>query len=321
MLEDNLNNFVIRTTPSMEKKDGLQDAMRAIGALMPQAKARLARLPIREVTDRLTGLPIQCRFATSEELQRIVMEVFKGLVVINTIPVFFGVSPAITAQVCVLTKSGYVVLPGATASQGITVGIGKALLSAESRSIRRAIRDLGLRAEYEVFDPDEDNRLNLRVAVAKPEPSDSALSITPDVDDADSDIPSERGHASNDDALTLDATKKPKPKSKTKQRQKASKSGADKPAIDKQVSIPKNQLKLKVDHDHKMWPNIRATTYLNELFTSIEKARKASGLNVDVFIRQVLGSKNVQSGAVLRSCITTELELLFQFYVIQNGVV
>jgi hypothetical protein len=329
----------VRAVPVPGRAKGLKKALADLKPMLEKAKDMLKRLPLRDMIDPFTGISQPCRIATSEDLQRILMLTCGGRVIVNTVPVSIGNNPSVSAQICILTDEGYVSLPGSTATEATGSSItDKAVLSAESRSIRRAIRELGLRAEYEDYDP-EDSRQQSEIgkqernkAIPKETPkaapvvkSKVALD-SPDIyeaiDDEDSNIP--EGPASfavkdtkNTVATVVKAKKAPVRRKTTASSTKGKLSTA--PKLD--IIIPDEEMDIKVDFKHENWPNNRAVTYVSILLDKLGEARKISGLKMDDFIKQVIGKKGRPDNMKLRSCANVELEALYQFYIIQDGKV
>jgi hypothetical protein len=325
----------VRAVPIPGPAKGLKKALADLKPMLEKAKDMLKRLPLRDMIDPFTGVSQPCRIATSEDLQRILMLTCGGRVIVNTVPVSIGNNPSVSAHVCILTDAGYVSLPGSTATEATGSSItDRAVLSAESRSIRRAIRELGLRAEYEDYDP-EDSRQQSEMGKqernkALPKEPKKAVStvknkadvalvpttIYEDIDDEDSNIPEAPAsfvekHPKKPVAIAKKAPVRRKPAVNTKGKLSQA------PKLD--VTIPDEEMKIKVDFKHEDWPNNRAVTYVSILLDKLSEARKSSGLKMDDFIKQVIGKKNRPDNMKLRSCANVELESLYQFYIIQGG--
>jgi hypothetical protein len=314
--------------------------------MLEKAKDMLKRLPLRDVTDPFTGIIQPCRIATSEDLQRILMLTCGGRVIVNTVPFSIGNNPSVSAQICILTDEGYISLPGSTATETTGSSItDKAVLSAESRSIRRAIRELGLRAEYEDYDP-EDSRQQSEIGkqernraipaeppVVKTKAGVALTSpaIFEDFDDEDSNIPESPASfgvkdpkALKKDVATVATVATVAKAKKAPVRRKTTASNTKSklsPALKLDVIIPDEEMDIKADFKHENWPNNRAVTYVSILLDKLGEARKNSGLKMDDFIKQVIGKKGRPDNMKLRSCANVELESLYQFYIIQDAKV
>ncbi|MAF44106.1 MAG: hypothetical protein CMI54_08130 [Parcubacteria group bacterium] len=367
----------VNSSPAPEaKKPNLRLAFRELEPMLAKAKTMLSELPLRPITDKYTLEQVMVRFATSEELQRIVMRCFKGRIVVDTLPVRAGMTPAVVGKVKILTSEGYITLPGSVGSHEFGLGAvdvgSKQMLSAESKSIRRTLRELGLRAEYEEYD-DFDNRQNSSSDVspkqAKDEVDDIEVddievddievddievddievddSITESVDDKKEDeLPSVP-----DDAFDLDEqtendsgnsktksvkakTVATKPKTTTASRSKSGgrktaakgakanasnskkKADAEKKAIE--LSIPKKERTVKVEREHKKWPDVNSLRYSHELLDALNSVREDLQLTVEVMAKSFFGEGHSASRR-LSSYTTVELEKMFQFYIIQKA--
>tara|TARA_Y100000310_G_scaffold83684_1_gene80333 strand:- start:436 stop:1584 length:1149 start_codon:yes stop_codon:yes gene_type:complete len=373
----------VNSSPAPEaKKPNLRAAFRNLEPMLAKAKKMLSELPLRPITDKYTLEQVMVRFATSEELQRIVMRCFKGRIIVDTLPVRAGMTPAVVGKVKILTPEGYITLPGSVGSHEFGLGsvdVGsKQMLSAESKSIRRTLRELGLRAEYEEYD-DFDNRQNSSsdasskltkddiddnievddievddievddIEVNDIEVDDIELddSVTKNVDDQkEGSIPSVP-----DDAFDLDEqvendsgnsktksakakTVATKQKTATASRSKSSgrkttakgakinassakkKADAEKKAIE--LSIPKKERTVKVDREHKQWPDVNSLRYSHELLDALNAVREDLALTVEVMAKSFFGEDHSASRR-LSSYTTVELEKMFQFYIIQKA--
>ncbi len=342
MLEQTVTKTAIRAVPAMPKDvKGLRKALKDIAPLIKKAQESLSSLPLRDVPHKITGEPIKCRFATSEELQRIIMKTCRGRIVVNTVPVQLGNDPAVMAQIAILTEEGYVVLPSATASQRVEQSfIEKPLLSAESRAIRRALRELGLRAEYETYDPEDDEaRYKASQNSAKDidldqvEPKAEVVTdfndptdIKSDKDSSldDEDIPQKPSDKKTDPANNK-AEKKPVAESekKTKSRAKTSSKAKSSPRgkTTKSVVLPKKPLSLTPDFEHKKWPSKQDLMYHNIILEALSKEKTKLKMTMDTFVQQVFGTEKPPEYKRLTTFSNQELEMMYQFYIIQQGKV
>lgn len=317
------NNTKIRSMPAIGEAKGLKQALLELAPMLKKAQSALNKLPLRPVIDVLTSDEIMVRFATAEELQRIIMKSFLGRVVVNTLPIKLGLDPAVTAQIAILTSEGYVVLPGSFASQKVGEGAielgNKQLLSAETRAIRRSLRELGLRAEYEEYDVVQKKD---EIDNSEEDESDKANEISDieflgDFEDMDeeSDIPSipkDKIKSANEGKSEKKSGKNTKVKEKAAVNSKKAQAAKKKPHV-----IPKNPLSLMVDREHENWPSIKSIRYQNDLLDVLGKIRTKSGMTVDVMVRRVFG-KNHDASKRLATYTTNELEVLYQFYAIQQ---
>lgn len=325
---------MIENTPtiSANQKPGFSKSLAlAIASIRPKikdAKEALSKLPLKDVPNPIDGTISMVRIATSDDLQRILMKVFLGDVIVNTIPLKLNGVASVTAYVSILTKDGYVNLPGASASESQSTSItDKLLLSAESRAIRRAIREIGLRAEYEVYD-DAEVTMQSRVESieeSKKQPIDKEEveldAETPIIDndgvisadaDADDDVIPEPSRKAELKQTETKATSKKSVKPVGKVVKKPAKKAAIKPS-----SIKHNNLNIEPNYDSSEWPNKKAITYCDTLVKKLTSERKGVGLTVEMFIKSVLGKE--AGSNTFRSCSTVELEKLYQFYILDGG--
>lgn len=323
---------MIENTPtiSANQKPGFSKSLAlAIASIRPKikdAKEALSKLPLKDVPNPIDGTISMVRIATSDDLQRILMKVFLGDVIVNTIPLKLNGVASVTAYVSILTKDGYVNLPGASASESQSTSItDKLLLSAESRAIRRAIREIGLRAEYEVYD-DAEVTMQSRVESiekSKKQPIDKEEveldAETPIIDndgvisaDADDDVIPEPSRKAELKQTGTKATSKKSVKPVGKVVKKPAKKAAIKPS-----SIKHNNLNIEPNYDSSEWPNKKAITYCDTLVKKLTSERKGVGLTVEMFIKSVLGKE--AGSNTFRSCSTVELEKLYQFYILDGG--
>jgi len=284
-------------------------ALGSIRSKMPEAKLKLSKLPLKDVTNPIDGTISMVRIASAEDLQRIIMQVFMGEVIVNTIPVSLNGTASVTAYVSILTDDGYVRMPGSSASESQGASItDKVLLAAESRAIRRAIRELGLRAEYEVYD-ENDTTMQVKASKVKKdedEDEDSSLEVVEELDD---DIP-DPDDAKGKNSVSRGIAKVVAKKSTTK------KSTAKKAKI-KPISVEHKKVDVKPNYENDEWPNKKAITYCDTLVKKLTVERKKVGLTVESFIKSVLGDE--VGSNTFRSCSTLELECLYQFYIIGSG--
>jgi hypothetical protein len=302
-------------------------AMKELKPLLDEAKQSLSRIPLREVVEPRTGERQLLRIATAEELQRILMQSCLGRVIVDTVPTQIGVNPGVTAQICILTTKGYVKMPGASASEKAGEFFsGEPILSAESRAIRRALREIGLRAESEVFD-NEDADIQSKIEMESQSVEDKATDNGDAVDDeAEAEAGSKRPDSQSENAGIPDMPEKfnPSQKTSTKRRTAAKpKSTARKLASKNEKMAAKEEIiaptqgVVEPDYEHSEWPNRSLSSYCGKLHNSLSKKQKSINVNMKPFITNVLGE--AEGSRTLRSCLTDELEKLYQFYIIQDG--
>jgi len=352
-MTDQQNHEKIQAVPSNFNAKGLAEAIQSLAPMIEEAKKRLAKLPLKDVIEPVSGVTMQCRIATAEDLQRIIMLSTKGRIIVNTVPVRLGKDPAVSATINILTKDGYVTMPGASAAENAAIAVGeKPVLSAESRAIRRALRELGLRTEYEVYD-NEESRMQAAVAqddireesleqepaeqvekkpAAKAEkgkravtkkspPVEQELEDDDDIPDVPADGDSEKEASTKEAPVKAEVKTQPEKIEKPKAKSAAAKKPATKRAKkvkDSDINIPDKALSIKPDLNHPDWPDKKSMVYSTKLVKRLVLARQESGLIVDTFIRQVLG-KEQPGNLTLRSCPSDEMEMMYQFYVIQGG--
>ncbi|MEG3765125.1 hypothetical protein [Alteromonas sp. 14N.309.X.WAT.G.H12] len=331
---------------SKEQVKGLFEARKKMIPLLAKAQERLLDLPLREIIDPAQGVSDLRRFATSEELQRIVMDVFCGAIVVDTKLVREKAIPAVVARVLLMTTAGLVPLISSTASQCLNEMFGgRAVLVAESRAIRRALRDLGLRAEFEIYD-EEDRILksDVNVVEAKSQVASKeggqkeeeclVLDLQDDdvVDAEDEDaLVAEKNAPKNITKRAKANVSRRKSKTSVSRPQKAIKDDGDevvtKKSIaeistlkDKKETLPLEPIEVIVDYDHADWPNRRKTNYPSVLSKGVDSARHKLGLTMSEFVQAVLGTKRFENKKAItfRSLKTTDLETLYQFYLINN---
>lgn len=313
-----------------EQALALRKSLAEIGPMLLKAQEELLRLPLRPILDPKTMLPVFVRFATAQELQRILMRHTLGRVIVDVLPVSTGTDSVVSARLSVATNEGYVQMPTINfASQ--TSGLGgrdlghKQLLSAESRSIRRVLREIGLRAEY------EDDASEQETMEAERSKHDDAIqkqnnADEPAMDDADDsadnaklseqdlddeDIPSMNSSKHGQVELPLAPAKSPR----QKRPQKASKVAAIATA-----KAPKKELELELNYEHKAWPDRRGTDYTHNLLQGLNEIRKSKGYTVEDLAKLVFGEGHVAQKR-LTSYMTKELQKMYQFHVIQGGKV
>lgn len=355
---DNQEKVRVNTSPiPSANASGLKSVFRSLKPMIEEAKVKLSQLPLRPIIDTFTYDEVMVRFATAEELQRIVMRCFKGRIIVDTLPARMHGEPAVIGQIKVLTPSGYISLPGAAASQDFGMGAvdvgAKQLLSAETKAIRRTLRELGLRAEYEEYD-DHDNRQNSDSKNTKSPASVKAKRVeVDDIDDidvgtetkaasvvdvdADDDIPSMPDDAFDSKAENEKSDEKGKPAAKrgAKQNRNTGKSSAAKgkattkkastkaPTKEKNnepldIKVPAKERNVSVEREHESWPNINSLRYQNDLLNGLNKARDEFGLTVESMAKSFFG-KDHEAHRRLGSYTTVEMEKMYQFYVIQKA--
>lgn len=334
-----------RVVPNIAKSPALAKAMKELGPMLKEARILLTQLPLREIIDPFSAETVLQRFATAEELQRIVMECTLGRIIVNTLPIRTGSHAAAIAQLAILTEDGYVVLPGRHASQQQGEGskeLGfRQLLSAETRAIRRTLRDLGLRAEYEEYDADDSRNIAAADEESKPvthavvsKPATKDFNEPDFSSDQDSDLP-----GSPEGAFALSAspandkpvTEKTKPRtSRARADKKVAKDSA--PAVSMApesshkrqskphviLSIPKESRGVVADLSHAEWPSRNNIRYQNNLLTTLNEVRTRYEWTVESMTRHVFGEDH-QAFKRLASYTTKDLEALYQYFVIQKS--
>ncbi len=321
-----------------EQLSGLFSARKKMIPLIKEAQEKLLELPLREIIDPAQGISDFRRFATSEELQRIVMDVFKGDIIVDTKLIREKATPAVVARVIVMTEEGLVPLISSTASQPMNEMFGgRAILVAESRAIRRALRELGLRAEFEIYD--EDDRImksdahnsNKEESIISQD-NKSELETLSDFEDVDvlneedemalkgeKNAPKNVSGASNKRANKAVSKSK---NSKGTQNTKSSQSPAtEKVGDNKGSTLPLNEIEITVDYKHELWPDRKKTNYPSVLSKGVDKSRVSTGLSMSDFVQSVLGTERFakKKAITFRSLKTLDLEKLYQYYVIENG--
>lgn len=334
-----------RVVPNAAKSPALAKAMKELGPMLKEARILLSQLPLREIIDPFTAETVLQRFATAEELQRIVMECTLGRIIVNTLPIRTGSHAAAIAQLAILTEDGYVILPGRHASQQQGEGskeLGfRQLLSAETRAIRRTLRDLGLRAEYEEYDADDSRNLAAaddepkvaaKASVAKPVAKDFN---EPDFSDNESDLP---GSPEGAFELAMSPVSDKPAVEKTKPR--TSRARADKKAVQETapvvatpvsdtshkrqskphvvLNVPKEPRAVVADLSHAEWPSRNNIRYQNNLLTTLNEVRTRYEWTVELMTRHVFGEEH-QAFKRLASYTTKDLEALYQYFVIQKS--
>jgi hypothetical protein len=324
-------NSINRTkaVPTISDQPGpeLITAMKELKPLLDKAKQSLSRIPLREVIDPKTGERQLLRIATAEELQRILMQSCLGRVVVDTVPTQIGTNPGVTAQICILTTKGYVKMPGASASERAGEFFsGEPILSAESRAIRRALREIGLRAESEVFDSEDadiqskiemesksiENQVTVDEGEVANDENNKAKNKRPDSQSEDAGIPDmpENFKSASKGAANRKSAVKPKATARKVTLKNEAVAG-------KEELIAPTQGIVEPDYGHKEWPNRSLSSYCGKLHNSLSKKQKSMNVNMKPFITNVLGE--AEGSRTLRSCLTDELEKLYQFYIIQDS--
>jgi hypothetical protein len=307
----------ISVQPDMKLSSAIGPAMKKLGPFIKEAKKRILAIPLRNISDPHTGEDNWVRFATSEELQRIVMETCEGMISVTTLPQMFGMEPVVRAFVFITTSEGLYQLPGCTASQSLsTINTAKAILSAESRAIRRALKELGLRAEYEIYDG-EDGSLQSSIDKSQEVELSASEKTSGDVK-----VSSVKKKLPVSDAATKKSDNK-KPVSKVEKQILLE--TPEKTVVEKSSEVPTKKLAIEINRDTDGWPDKRATSYLSKLLIGLEHVRKNdyTGMNVEKFVKRVLGSdafskSNGKRRVMMTSLVTEELETLYQHYVIEQ---
>ncbi|OUV22604.1 MAG: hypothetical protein CBC55_03590 [Gammaproteobacteria bacterium TMED95] len=314
---------------------GLFATRKKMVPLLKEAQEKLLELPLREIIDPAQGISDFRRFATSEELQRIVMDVFKGDIIVDTKLIREKAAPAVVARVIVMTDEGMVPLTSSTASQPMNEMFGgRAVLVAESRAIRRALRELGLRAEFEIYDEEDrlmksDAHKGQAVQSSASKDNKHKLEVIDDFEDVDV--------VAEEDELALKGEKKaPKNISGASEKKTVKKSRAPKDAKEKNVTalpesktedkgerlnLPLKEIEITVDYKHELWPDRKKTNYPSVLSKGVDNSRSLTGLPMAEFVQSVLGTERFKQKKAItfRSLKTLDLEKLYQYYVIEKG--
>lgn len=157
--------------PAPSKSKSLLDAFKILRPLLDVAKQRVNSLPSMEMIDSFSGQTVTKRIATAEMLQRIIIDVFKLKLIVDTdIVDNTGNVVTVCATVYILTKEGYQPYRTSTASETRGAGNFSPVLSAESRSIRLVLRSIGLRTDGEVFCGETASQLNDAQQASNPTP-------------------------------------------------------------------------------------------------------------------------------------------------------
>ena len=185
------------------------------------------------------------------------------------------------------------------------------------------MRELGLRAEFEIYD-EEDRLMKTSLnSENKDAKCEGKVVVKPDFEGVTKDF--------DDDDSALDRAPKNKGKAKDN-KQTVSKADAKKAPVTKaakaQTSIKDDKaddvikpLDVSIDYSHEDWPNKKATNYPSVLAKGIDEAKKRQGVKMNTLIFRVLGTKRFEGKKTitLRSLKTTDMETLYQFYVIEKN--
>lgn len=317
---------------SKDKAIALRQAIVNLEPMLKKAQAELLQLPLRPIIDTKTMCKIFVRFATAQELQRILMRHTLGRVIVDVLPVATGSEAVVSARLLIATKEGYVQLPTVNfASQGIGFGStdfgNKQVLAAESRAIRRILREIGLRAEYEDDASEKEvmdsERARHDDAVKEQDESEvldgSDLSLLSSQNLDDEDIPTLPVDEKNEQAqVELPLSSPDKAKVKAAKFKRAEPKAKGQVPTRPPLSIPKKELSLSVNFEHKKWPDRRGTDYTHNLLLGLNNVRKEKGYTVEDVAKSVFGETHVAQKR-MTSYMTTELEKMYQFHVIQGG--
>jgi|AntDeeMinimDraft_5_1070356.scaffolds.fasta_scaffold12816_1 hypothetical protein len=308
--ESNLERKLFKVQPSDLSGKHIAAALRDLKKPIKEAQEKLKTIPLKQIIDPMTGIEKWARFATAEELQKILSETCFGKVTVDTMPVMLNGSPTVVAYVLLTTEEGIVRLPGSFASQTVDVVSGeKALLWAETRACRRALRSIGLRAETDFYDGEE---LALQSKAEKQEVVEDKPTTQNAKSEKSSSTKSEPDEASKEAESGPAKGKKPPKK-------KASSVKEEKPPASGSLGVPKDALDITVDRDAPGFPNRRSSSYYNKLMGGLKEARKELGVSVDVFVRHVFGSEAFGDRKItLQSLTTEELEKMFQHYILDQ---
>jgi hypothetical protein len=312
-MEHNINNQIerISSQPSLKLNKAIGAAMKKIAPMIKEAQKKILSLPLKPIVDPHTGTSNLVRFATSEELQRIVMETCSGMISVTTLPIMLGNKAVVRAFVLITTTEGLYQLGGSSGAQDVnTLFTDKAILSAESRALRRALRDqLNLRAEYEVYDTDEQSR-------------QSEIDNAPDFDFSE---PVKEEINSNVAVTSKTTPVKAAPPKKVVKKPRAKKVDVSEKNNIQLAEFSAEPIKIEVDSSVAGWPDKRATSYLSKLLDGLESVRKGKcqGMSVEKFVKEVLGTSafgNARGNrrSLMTSLVTDELEKLYQHYVIDK---
>lgn len=262
--------------PSQSKK--LLDALRQMRELMPVAKQRVNALPTEEMLNSLTGEKEIVKIATAEMLQRIIVDVFKLKLIVDTQLLDSGDTPTVVATALILTADGYQVLRSSTASEQRGAGNFSPVLSAESRAIRLVLRSIGLRTEGALFDVENADQLNDAIAGGAPEKEKKSEKNNSDKDKND----------------------KHNSRIADKHKEKRQATAVDETHVGN-VFFGITLDKTAVDYVDKLRQVLRSA-----------KAEKPRGTSIADFIQSVLGPRSAKR---LEGCTTSELEKLLEHYV------
>ena len=326
-----------RVKLSKDKAIALRHAIVDLEPMLKKAQAELLQLPLRPIIDTKTMCKIFVRFATAQELQRILMRHTLGRVIVDVLPVATGTEAVVSARLLIATREGYVQLPTVNfASQGIGLGSTdfghKQVLAAESRAIRRILREIGLRAEYEddasekeVMDSertrhdDATKELDESEVFESEVSADSGLNLLSSQNLDDEDIPTLPVNAKNEQAqIDLPLSASGKAKGRGALPKKAEPKAKGQVTAPSPLVIPKKELSLSVNFEHKQWPDRRGTDYTHKLLLGLNNVRKEKGYTVEDVAKSVFGENHVAQKR-MTSYMTTELEKMYQFHVIQGG--
>jgi TusA-related sulfurtransferase len=310
----------------------LQKAFSEIKPLIREAQKLLDKIPLRDiVVDEYTGEKVKCRFATGNELQQILMRVFKGRVIIQTYPLETDRTPTVVSHIGILTEQGYVMLQGSIASEKYDNDfLGRSLLSAESRAIRRALRKIGLRAEFDLENLKEITQQNKNISDNKSSESVDVViddeALVPDIsvdckknNEINTNTSDEESDCQSDATKKSDTIKTKRRTNKKKTTRKTTK------------TTTKSQKEDEVSLDALI--NFKAPlsilpTYANSLFkwcSDCYKYLKSKNKikNVSEFISNVLSdyyyeqSNSKDEFEPLMFCSTSDLEQIYKHYLEQ----
>lgn len=266
--------------PKPGSSSAISEALMALRPLIQEAKQRVNAIPTVEMLNSFSGEKELVRIATAEMLQRIIVDVFKLKLIVDTQLIDAGDSPTVTATVFILTKDGYQVMRTSTASENRGAGNFSPVLSAESRAIRLVLRSIGLRTEGEIFEVENAQQLQ-----------DAAQSktdkIAPNTASAKSIKPAKTANKKN-------ATGKASPE----KNEPAIKVNHQKPLEAYGITLDRTE----VDYVDKLRQTLR-----------MAKANKPKSISIADFIQTVLGPDSPKR---LEGCTTAMLEKLFDHYII-----
>ena len=321
----------------------LNQAAKYISQHTEEAKRLIEELPSKNMFASSESAYIDVKFATADELQSVLMQVFKGRLVVHTEAIAVDARPQVEATAMLMTSEG--MLPVARSTAGVQAShefvMGqKAFLSAETRAIRKVLNHLDLLPEDEAEDPMMAKIKSTKVERSEPEylepvkdPSvhdcgadedvaDEDLQSDLALDDAGKEQDSKEEEVESKAEKKAPATKKPAPKKTAAKKARASKPKAAAAADAAPATIPDEPLDITLPTADANWPDMTALTYVDTLSRGVKNAfddirAKQSDFTLELFIRGVMG-KDAQSNysrLSLKRLRIMELEKLYAYYV------